>query len=45
MNTNIVGTVNIEHVQANLNASSNGPLIPDLYEEAKRRLTAAGTTP
>mgnify|MGYP001164863451 FL=1 len=45
MNTNIVGTVNIEHLQANLNASSKGPLIPDLYEEAKRRLTAAGTTP
>ncbi len=38
MNTTIVGTSNPEHLAANLSAAAKGPLPPDLYEEAKRRL-------
>ena len=43
--TTIVGTVNPEHLKANLAALQAGPLPPDLYDEAKRRLAAAGSTP
>jgi aryl-alcohol dehydrogenase-like predicted oxidoreductase len=45
MDTTIVGTVNPAHLEANLAALRKGPLLPDLYEEAKRRLAAAGLTP
>lgn len=45
MNTNIVGTVNPDHLKANLTATAKGPLLPDLYNEAKRRLAHAGTAP
>jgi aryl-alcohol dehydrogenase-like predicted oxidoreductase len=45
MDTNIVGTVNPAHLQDNINALRKGPLPPDLYAEAKRRLTAAGSAP
>ncbi|MEE8517808.1 MAG: aldo/keto reductase [Dehalococcoidia bacterium] len=45
MTTNIVGTVNPDHLKQNLAALSNGPLPADVYDEAKRRLTAAGTAP
>jgi aryl-alcohol dehydrogenase-like predicted oxidoreductase len=45
MDTTIVGTVNPVHLEANLAASRKGPLPPDLYAEAKRRLTAAGLKP
>jgi aryl-alcohol dehydrogenase-like predicted oxidoreductase len=34
----IVGTSRPEHVQANLAIAAKGPLPPDLYEEARRRL-------
>jgi len=45
MATNIVGTINAEHLQNNINALLHGPLPPDLYAEAKRRLAAAGSAP
>jgi len=45
MDTTIVGTVNPAHLEANLAALRKGLLPPDLYEEAKRRLAAAGLTP
>ena len=38
MDTTIVGTVNPSHLHANLAALRDGPLPPDLYAEAKRRL-------
>jgi aryl-alcohol dehydrogenase-like predicted oxidoreductase len=41
MSTTIVGTANLDHLQANLQAAAKGPLPDDLYGEAKRRLTAA----
>jgi aryl-alcohol dehydrogenase-like predicted oxidoreductase len=45
LDTTIVGTVNPGHLQTNLDALEHGPLPPDLYEEAKRRLAAAGSAP
>ncbi len=45
LHTTIVGTSNPDHFRANLAAAEQGPLPPDLYEEAKRRLTAAGSAP
>ena len=45
LHTTIVGTINPQHLQDNLNAARKGPLPPDLYEEAKRRLAAAGSAP
>jgi aryl-alcohol dehydrogenase-like predicted oxidoreductase len=45
MATNIVGTINAEHLQHNINALRQGPLPPNLYAEAKRRLVAAGSAP
>ncbi len=44
-NTNIVGTLNLDHLAANVAAVAQGPLPADLYEEAKRRLAAAGSKP
>ncbi len=41
MSTNIVGTKNPEHLQENIEAAQRGPLTPDVYTEAKRRLDAA----
>ena len=38
MDTNIVGTVNPAHLQDNIDAVLQGPLPPDVYTEAKRRL-------
>jgi aryl-alcohol dehydrogenase-like predicted oxidoreductase len=38
MNTTIVGTANPDHLAANLESAAKGPLAPDVYEEAKRRL-------
>ncbi len=38
MDTTIVGTINPAHLQDNLNALRKGPLPPDVYAEAKRRL-------
>jgi hypothetical protein len=33
-----VGTSRRDHLQSNLAIAAKGPLPPDLYEEAKRRL-------
>ena len=44
MNTNIVGTLNPEHLKANVAAAERGALAPDVYAETKRRLDAAGVT-
>ncbi len=45
LDTTIVGTINPAHLQTNLDILAQGPLPPDLYEEAKHRLAAAGSTP
>ena len=45
LDTTIVGTVNPDHLRDNINALLKGPLPPDLYEEAKRRLAATGSAP
>jgi aryl-alcohol dehydrogenase-like predicted oxidoreductase len=45
MDTNIVGTINPAHLQDNINALWHGPLPPDVYAEAKRRLAAVGLAP
>jgi aryl-alcohol dehydrogenase-like predicted oxidoreductase len=45
LHTTIVGTINPQHLQANLAASQRGPLPADVYEETKRRLAAAGSAP
>jgi aryl-alcohol dehydrogenase-like predicted oxidoreductase len=45
LGTTIVGTANPDHLQANVDALLKGPLPADLYEEAKRRLAAAGSAP
>jgi aryl-alcohol dehydrogenase-like predicted oxidoreductase len=45
MHTTIVGTVNPVHLRSNLDALAMGPLPPDVYAEAKRRLQAAGLGP
>ncbi len=45
MHTNIAGTINPEHLRANVEAAAKGPLPPDVYAEAKRRLDAAGASP
>jgi len=43
--TTIVGTLNPQHLQENISTVERGPLDPDVYEEAKKRLTEAGQTP
>ena len=45
MHTNIVGTINPAHLESNLAAAAKGPLPADVYDEAKRRLAGAGTSP
>ena len=45
LHTTIVGTVNPDHLRANIDALRAGPLPADVYEEAKRRLAAAGSAP
>ena len=37
LDTTIVGTLSPEHLQDNIDALLKGPLLPDLYQEAKRR--------
>ncbi|MFN8639242.1 MAG: aldo/keto reductase [Dehalococcoidia bacterium] len=44
VHTTIVGTANVEHLRANLEAARRGPLSADMYAEAKRRLDAAVVT-
>lgn len=43
--TNIVGTSRIDHLEENVAGIMKGPLSPDVYAEAKRRLDAAGEQP
>ena len=45
LHTTIVGTVNPEHLQDNIDALLKGPLPADVYAEAKRRLSDAGSIP
>jgi aryl-alcohol dehydrogenase-like predicted oxidoreductase len=45
LHTTIVGTINPKHLQDNLNAAQKGPLPADVYDEALRRLTVAGSVP
>jgi aryl-alcohol dehydrogenase-like predicted oxidoreductase len=43
--TTIVGTKDPDHLAENIKAVEAGPLADDVYEEAKRRLDAAGQVP
>jgi aryl-alcohol dehydrogenase-like predicted oxidoreductase len=45
LSTTIVGTVNPEHLARNVATATEGPLPAPVYEEAKRRLAAAGSVP
>ena len=45
IDTIIVGTQNPAHLRENVVAVNRGPLPTDVYEEAKRRLSAAGLQP
>jgi aryl-alcohol dehydrogenase-like predicted oxidoreductase len=45
LHTNIVGTIKPVHLQHNIDVLKRGPLPPDVYAEAKRRLDAAGSAP
>ena len=45
MHTTIVGTMNPHHLAENVRAAEAGPLSPDVYAEAKRRLAAAREKP
>jgi aryl-alcohol dehydrogenase-like predicted oxidoreductase len=40
LSSTIVGTSRVEHLESNLELVARGPLPPDLYAEAKRRLPA-----
>ena len=39
MHTNIVGTKNLAHLLDNVTAAARGPLSPEIYAEAKKRLS------
>ena len=45
VHTIIVGTQNIDHSRDNVRCAQPGPLPPETYAEAKRRLDAAGLIP
>ena len=45
LNTTIVGTKNPEHFKENINTANKGKLPEDIYEEAKKRLSAIGAVP
>ena len=45
LHTNIVGTINPAHLRHNVEVLRQGPLSAAVYEEAKRRFDAAGSTP
>ena len=45
MHTTIVGTQNLDHLRANVEAALKGPLPSDVYEEAKRRLASVDVKP
>ena len=42
LSTTIVGTSNVAHLQRNVEMAARGPLPDDVYDEAVRRLDAAG---
>lgn len=43
LHTTIVGTQNMDHLRENVEVAQRGPLPPDTYAEAKRRLQAVET--
>ncbi len=45
VSTTIVGSLNPDHVKDNVATAAKGPLPHDVFEEAKRRLAAAGAVP
>ena len=45
LNTTIVGTKNLGHFKENINTANKGKLSEDIYEEAKKRLSAIGAVP
>jgi len=45
LDTTIVGTKSVEHLNDNIQATLKGPLPADVYEETKKRLAAAGSAP
>ena len=45
MHTNIVGTINPDHLQHNVEVLRQGPLPPQVYDEARQRLAATGSRP
>jgi aryl-alcohol dehydrogenase-like predicted oxidoreductase len=45
VDTTIVGTLYPQHLMENIQAVERGPLPPNVYAEAKRRLAAAGAVP
>ena len=45
LDTTIVGTKDVGHLRDNVAAALKGPLPPVVYEEAKRRLSEAGSRP
>lgn len=45
LHTNIVGTINPDHLHHNIHVLRQGPLPADVYAEARRRLDASGSTP
>jgi aryl-alcohol dehydrogenase-like predicted oxidoreductase len=45
VDTTIVGTLYPEHLKENIQAVERGPLSPEAYAEAKRRLAKAGVAP
>ena len=45
LDTTIVGTANPAHLRDNIEILQKGPLPAEVYSEAKRRLTAAGSVP
>ena len=42
LSSTIVGTSKVGHLRANLAVAAKGPLPPDLYQQARQRLTPAG---
>jgi aryl-alcohol dehydrogenase-like predicted oxidoreductase len=42
LSSTIVGTSNLDHLRSNVAIADKGPLPPDLYDQARRRLDPAG---
>jgi len=45
LDTTIIGTKDVDHLQANVDAALKGPLPADIVAEAKQRLAATGSHP